>query len=167
MASGSGEKVAQSLPAELEGVERGPDGKKQRLMEVAMPSDNGISTRIAELKAEQAAIQKQRKEVAKNLRNAERRKQRLKAKARQLTDEDLVAVLMLRRQQRTAKADDQNKEFQTPPKKTRPEEAVLSPSPASSAKSSGHCKLMDEQEHLKAADQHDEIADLALEPLPR
>ena len=70
------------------------------LISTALPQD-GLSTSIQALKAKQAEIRKQKQEVAKNLRNAERRKKRLRVRARQLTDEDLVQVLMLRKQQRS------------------------------------------------------------------
>ena len=56
--------------------------KKQRVMEVPLPGDEGIAARISNLKEEQSALQKQRKDIAKNLRNAERRRNRLKTKAR-------------------------------------------------------------------------------------
>ena len=52
---------------------------------------------IARLKREKAAARDTKKLVAKNLKNAERRKARLKRKARQLNDEDLIAVLQMRK----------------------------------------------------------------------
>ena len=70
--------------------------KKPRVMAVPLPSAPSIADRIGALKAQQLEVQRQRKDIQKSLRNAERRRQRLKAKARQLTDDDLVAVQMLR-----------------------------------------------------------------------
>ena len=52
---------------------------------------------IARLRKEKAAARDTKKLVAKNLKNAERRKARLKRKARQLNDEDLIAVLQMRK----------------------------------------------------------------------
>ena len=52
-------------------------------------SPSGLNKKIAELKAEQTRCLEQKKQLAKDLRNAERKR------ARQLTDEDLVAVLIL------------------------------------------------------------------------
>jgi len=40
----------------------------------------------------------QKKRLAKAIRNAERKRKRIKELARQLTDEDLVAVLMMRKE---------------------------------------------------------------------
>jgi hypothetical protein len=65
------------------------------------PTDDGtpgksVSGEIAALKAEQTRLRDEKKKVAKVLRNAEKRKQRLKTKAKALTDEDLVTVLKMR-----------------------------------------------------------------------
>lgn len=65
----------------------------------ALPED-ALSASIQKLKKKQAELRNQKKDLAKDLRNAERRKKRLRTRARQLTDEDLVQVLMLRKQQR-------------------------------------------------------------------
>jgi hypothetical protein len=48
------------------------------------------------LKLEQDAVRLSRKKVAKELKNATKRKQRLKKRAKQLSDTDLLAVLQLR-----------------------------------------------------------------------
>ena len=63
-----------------------------------------VSTEIAELKAEQAKLRAERAKVAKSLRNAEKRKQRLKTKAKALTDADLVTVLQMRKEKIAAKS---------------------------------------------------------------
>ncbi len=54
------------------------------------------------MKKEQAALVKARKEVAKELRNAERKKRRLRDRAKLLSDGDLVAVLEMRAEQKVA-----------------------------------------------------------------
>ena len=51
---------------------------------------------INTLKEEQAAIRARRQLVNKELKNAQKRKRRLKARVRQLTDKDLVDVLLMR-----------------------------------------------------------------------
>ena len=51
---------------------------------------------IAALKDEQKKVRDARKEVTKKLRNAERRRRRLKARANRLSDSDLLAVISLR-----------------------------------------------------------------------
>jgi len=56
-----------------------------------------LVAKVEALKAEQARLKQKRRENAKELRNAERRKKRLKKRARQLSDQDLVAVLKMRR----------------------------------------------------------------------
>ena len=58
----------------------------------------GLTRQIAELKAQQAQMLEQKKRLAKDIRNAERKRKRIKDRARQLTDEDLVAVLMMRKE---------------------------------------------------------------------
>jgi hypothetical protein len=51
---------------------------------------------IARLKVEQDAVRANRKQVTKELKNAQKRKQRVKNRAKQLSDTDLVSVLQLR-----------------------------------------------------------------------
>jgi acetyl-CoA carboxylase carboxyltransferase component len=59
-----------------------------------------LNKKIAELKAAQAKMHEDKKRLKKELRNAERKRKRIKERARQLTDEDLVAVLMMRKEHR-------------------------------------------------------------------
>ena len=61
---------------------------------------------IARLKAEQKALREERKRVTKELRNAEKKRQRLKRKAKELTDKDLLEVLELRAVSKTMKSTD-------------------------------------------------------------
>lgn len=55
-----------------------------------------LSTKIEELKAKQTAMLAERKRLTKDLRNAEKRRKRLKSNARRLSDEDLAEVLRMR-----------------------------------------------------------------------
>lgn len=55
-----------------------------------------MSQHIDRLKAEQARLRADRKRVAKELKNASKRKSRLKRKARMLSNEDLLTVLLMR-----------------------------------------------------------------------
>lgn len=55
-----------------------------------------LTSRIDGLKAEQTALLQQKQRLAKDLRNAERKRRRLKQKAKTLSDEDLVQLLALR-----------------------------------------------------------------------
>ena len=56
----------------------------------------GLLTCISRPKEEQTALRAERKRVQTELRNAEKRRSRLKKKARQLTDADLVTVFHMR-----------------------------------------------------------------------
>ena len=56
-----------------------------------------LNKHIQQLKEEQATLLASRKRSQKDLRNAERKKRRLRDRARQLTDDDLVSVLMMRK----------------------------------------------------------------------
>ena len=59
---------------------------------------------IARLRREQDAVRANRKRVTKELKNAQKRKQRLKKRAKQLSDTDLVSVLQLRASEKAAVA---------------------------------------------------------------
>ena len=62
---------------------------------------SGILDEIQKLKAEQKAARDKKMQISKELRNAEKRRQRLKRRAKQLSDADLVAVMTLRAGERT------------------------------------------------------------------
>jgi hypothetical protein len=62
-----------------------------------------VSQSIASLKAEQDRARGDRRRISKELRNAQRRTCCLKGKARQLTNDDLMAVLLMRRQETEAR----------------------------------------------------------------
>ena len=63
----------------------------------SVPQDQkALSKKIEELKAKQAAMLAERKRVTKDLRNAEKRRKRLKTNARRLSDEDLAEVMRMR-----------------------------------------------------------------------
>lgn len=55
-----------------------------------------LAKKIEELKAERKRLQKEKKQKAQELRNAERKRQRLKSKAKQLNNNDLMEVYKLR-----------------------------------------------------------------------
>ncbi len=76
--------VAAGGPLATMGLGAGADGKE------------GLQAIIARMKAEQAELRKARKTVTKSLKNCQRRAARLKRRARQLTDSDLVEVLRMR-----------------------------------------------------------------------
>jgi chromosome segregation ATPase len=66
-----------------------------------------LTQAIKALKDEQLRIRADKQRVAKELKNAQRRKNRLRKRARQLTDQDLVEVLRMR-------ADDQPADVHMP-----------------------------------------------------
>ena len=68
-------------------------------LKTALPED-ALSGSIQKLKDQQKALRDEKVKLTKDLRNAERRKKRLRSRARQLTDEDLVQVLMFRKGQK-------------------------------------------------------------------
>ena len=59
-----------------------------------------LSGQILALRQEQDALRRQRKDLSKTLRLAEKKKTRLRKRAKALTDEDLIQVLMMRKEQR-------------------------------------------------------------------
>ena len=59
-------------------------------------SEKNIIQEILALKAEQKAARDAKSKITKELRNAEKRRQRLKRRAKQLSDADLMAVMTLR-----------------------------------------------------------------------
>ncbi len=63
-----------------------------------------ISVAIGKLREEQAALKAQRKRVAKQLKNVQRQKKRLFANARQLSNKDLVSVLLMRKETEAARS---------------------------------------------------------------
>ena len=69
-----------------------------------LAKDWGLLQQIQKLKAEQKAARERRKVVNKEIKNAERRQRRLKTRARQLTNDDLLEVVMLRGDARASTA---------------------------------------------------------------
>ena len=97
-AASSGHGAAEGAVIVAEGLTR------KRTLEVDMPAMDTLESRISDLRTEQQAMKARKKEIGKALKNFERRKTRLRQRARQLTDQDLVAVLMMRRDHRASRA---------------------------------------------------------------
>lgn len=72
-----------------------------------MNTTHGLLAQIQKLKQDQADARKVRQKIAKDLRNAQRRKRRLKTRARMLTNDDLVAVLLMRQESGATEAADE------------------------------------------------------------
>ena len=61
-----------------------------------------LSAQIAAMRDEQKTLRDQRNNLAKELKLAERKKSRLRRRARLLTDDELVNVLMMRKEAKAA-----------------------------------------------------------------
>ena len=62
-----------------------------------LPDHDKVYQHIQALRTSQSELRAQRKLVAKELKNAQKRRRRLKARARQLSNDDLLAVLLMRK----------------------------------------------------------------------
>ena len=69
----------------------------------ALPPDP-IAAGLEELCRQQMKLRKERKDLARQVKNAKKKVQRMKVRARALTDDDLVAVLMMRKAAASAKS---------------------------------------------------------------
>lgn len=65
----------------------------------ALPVDP-LKGKIQALKDQQETLRRQKKQLRAQIRNAQRQQSRLAKRARQMTDEDLVAVLLMRKSKR-------------------------------------------------------------------
>ena len=70
----------------------------------SLPPDP-IAAGLEELSTQQLKLRKERKDLARQVKHAKKKVKRLKLRARQLTDDDLVAVLMMRKSAAEAKAE--------------------------------------------------------------
>ena len=67
----------------------------------ALDPGQSLLTDISMLKEQQRKLRETKKALTRDLRNAERRRSRLKKKAKQLSDADLIAVISLRKHEKT------------------------------------------------------------------
>ena len=85
-----------------------------------------LNASIDRLKLEQHRLKTSKKQIVKELRNAERKRRRLRERARQLTDEDLLSVMLMRKEKKkeaTAAAASENED-------TKAEACAAVPSPS-------------------------------------
>lgn len=68
----------------------------------ADPKSEDLLGCIKALKEQQKQMRNDRKRIAKDLRNAEKRRVRLRKRARQLSDDDLVALIRMRKDSASA-----------------------------------------------------------------
>ena len=82
-------------------VDSAMESTKKKLEDVL--EEDPLTKQILAMKEEQVRLKKEKQELKRKLKNAESRRSRLKKKARQLTDEDLVHVLMWRKEAKDKK----------------------------------------------------------------
>ena len=82
-------------------VDSAMESTKKKLEDVL--EEDPLTKQILAMKDEQVRLKKEKQELKRQLKNAESRRSRLKKKARQLTDEDLVHVLMWRKEAKDKK----------------------------------------------------------------
>ena len=87
-----------SLGAAVAGLEVAAAGVAKPVIDCAAPvkKSDDLLDAIKKLKEEQNAVRSERKRIKKDLKNAERRRSRLRKKAKQLSDNDLMDVLKMR-----------------------------------------------------------------------
>ena len=98
-----------------------PDASVEQQQQQHKQQQNGgdggeLLSMIGRLKEEQAGLRAQRKKVQLDLKKAERRRSRLKNKARQLTDTDLLTVLQMRESKKTEDQTGNDKKATVPSK---------------------------------------------------
>ena len=103
----------------------------------AIDPGRSILVAISSLKAQQKKLRDDKKSLSRELRNAERRRSRLKKRAKQLSDADLLAVISLRNHERALGAAAQH-ESESDSDSDGGEASTQAPEPAvsSSAKAS-------------------------------
>ena len=74
-----------------------------------LPADP-VKEHLAGLRAEQARIKQERKDVAKSVKVAQRKQQRLRHRTRLMSSEDLVAALLMRKEAAEKRAAGQSRE---------------------------------------------------------
>ena len=73
-------------------------------LEALLIGENPV-TELKDLKQKAALLRKEKQELARKLRNAQRKHKRLKEKAKQLSDQDLLSVMLLRREKKSRTED--------------------------------------------------------------
>ena len=103
VASGSARDLPASSGAASSGDPTGSASNSANL-EAFLSGENPV-TELKDLKAKAALLRKEKQELARTLRNAQRKHKRLKEKAKQLSDQDLLSVMLLRRDKKSRTED--------------------------------------------------------------
>ena len=93
-----------------------------------------ILAEIQALKDEQKRVREARQKISKDLRNAEKRRQRLKKRAKQLSDSDLLAVMTLRSAEQALRRGDGVREMSSAGSTDRSDAGTLTPSSAAGSR---------------------------------
>ena len=94
---------ARGLPASSGAASSGdPTGSASNAsnLEALLIGENPV-TELKDLKQKATLLRKEKSELARKLRNAQRKHKRLKEKAKQLSDQDLLSVMLLRRDKKS------------------------------------------------------------------
>ena len=94
-ATGGEEAVGPSPPVD-KGAADGEMKAAEDAAATAVPGSSALDTEIEKLKEQQSKLLRERKKVTSDLKNAARKRRRLKEKARNLSDADLVELMALR-----------------------------------------------------------------------
>ena len=144
MSSSAAAAAAESAPPRKQTRCAALPGEPASSSGAACPSESPchLNPKILELKAAQAQMLEHRKRLKKDLRNAEHKRKRIKERARQLTDENLLAVLMIcKEQRRDPTARDSMSAASTTPTGSRPSAEEDAATSAGSVH--GHAELME------------------------
>ena len=98
---------ARGLPASSGAASSGdPTGSASNAsnLEALLIGENPV-TELKDLKQKATLLRKEKQELARKLRNAQRKHKRLKEKAKQLSDQDLLSVMLLRRDKKSRTED--------------------------------------------------------------
>lgn len=103
-------------------TEDGPEMTSvDKRLEELLQTDSSPQTLVIALKADAAELRKKRVAVSKDLKNAVKRTKRIRDKAKQLSDADLVAVLRMRTEKKLGDGSrSEEKDPTSPPEATSP-----------------------------------------------
>ena len=122
----------------------------------ASASMSTIHSNVQRLKAEQKRLREDKKRVATELRNAEKKRQRLKHRAVKLSDADLLAVIQLRRDEKAARDENANSSTAAPSGELTPQDRrSRSPSCSTSEMTATPVRRRNPRAELTAADGDD------------
>jgi hypothetical protein len=116
----------------------GPGGSSTDPITAPVPSADrkgkDILAEIQALKDDQKRAREAKKQITKDLRNAEKKRQRLKKRAKQLSDGDLLAVMTLRSAEQALRRPDAGRDVSSPGSADRSELGTITPTSTTDAR---------------------------------